>query len=170
MPPAARLGDRSHAPADSHGCSKCPHDAIGPATLGSSSVYINDRSSIRVGDSGTHSSCCDKNSWVALTGSRSVFINGAAAHRKHDKDRHCGGDGEMIEGSHNVYIGDKTSELFDQGFILYYEGTKIPAGNRKYRLVASSGRIIEGRTDEKGRTRRYVSHINEQIKLELIDS
>jgi uncharacterized Zn-binding protein involved in type VI secretion len=38
-------------------------------------------------------------------GSSTVFINGKAAHRMGDQDKHCGGMGQMIEGSTNVIVG-----------------------------------------------------------------
>jgi hypothetical protein len=37
-----------------------------------------------------------------------VFINGRAAHRIGDRSRHCGGSGQLIEGSSNVVVGDAT--------------------------------------------------------------
>lgn len=41
MPAAARLGDRSNCPSDSHGNECCPHNVTGPATEGSPNVFIN---------------------------------------------------------------------------------------------------------------------------------
>ena len=38
-------------------------------------------------------------------GSPNVFINGKAAHRKGDKQTHCGGTGEMTMGSGDVFTG-----------------------------------------------------------------
>jgi uncharacterized Zn-binding protein involved in type VI secretion len=38
-------------------------------------------------------------------GSTTVFINNKAAHRMGDQDKHCGGMGQMIEGSTNVIVG-----------------------------------------------------------------
>jgi hypothetical protein len=69
-------------------------------------VQINDHAALRVDDTGTHSSCCGPGTWKAVAGSKSVFINDKAAHRKGDKDKHCGGDGKLIEGSPDVEIGD----------------------------------------------------------------
>ena len=106
MPPQARLGDKSQVPNDSHGCLGCPHSCVGPATSGSPDVFVNGKPALRVGDQGTHSSCCGDNNWVAQTGSATVFINNKAAHREGDQDKHCGGMGKMIKPcSPNVITG-----------------------------------------------------------------
>jgi hypothetical protein len=44
--------------------------------------------------------------WTAKVGSATVFINGKGAHRVGDATLHCGGRGQLIEGSPNVMIGD----------------------------------------------------------------
>ena len=105
MPGQGRLGDQSNVPADSHGCPGCRHDCTGPATDGSPDTNVNGRAALRVGDPGVHSSCCGGNTWIAKTGSATVFINNKKAHRKDDVDQHCGGIGKMIEGSDNVIVG-----------------------------------------------------------------
>jgi uncharacterized Zn-binding protein involved in type VI secretion len=44
--------------------------------------------------------------WRALTGSNTVFISGAQAHRIGDTTLHCEvGTGQLIEGSSDVIIG-----------------------------------------------------------------
>lgn len=103
--PASRLGDKSQCPADGHGCPGCPHVVIGPAISCSPNVNINGRGALRVGDNGVHAACCGPNTWVAVKGSSTVFINGMASHRLDDMDQHCGGIGRMIEGSPNVNVG-----------------------------------------------------------------
>ena len=60
---------------------------------------------IRVDDHGIHTACCNTNMWTAKMGSGTVFINGKAAHRMGDQDTHCGGSGQLIEGSNNVMTG-----------------------------------------------------------------
>src|SRR5262249_52826699 len=35
-----------------------------------------------------------------------VFINGKGAHRMGDQNRHCGGMGQLVEGSPNVIVGE----------------------------------------------------------------
>ncbi len=106
MAEAGRKGDNSHVGADSHGCKSCPHAADGPATSGSGDVFINGLPALRVGDTGSHSSCCGSNTWAARTGAPAVFFNGKAVHRKGDAVRHCGGSGVLSEGSADVFIGD----------------------------------------------------------------
>jgi len=105
MPGAARLGDKSKADVDAHGCPACPHPPVGPAVSGSGDVFINKKPAIRVGDKGIHAACCGPNTWEAVMGSGTVKINGKAAHRMNDMDKHCGGPGKMIEGSSDVIIG-----------------------------------------------------------------
>ena len=92
-------------PADAHGCPKCPHTAVGPAVMGSPDVITNGRPSLRVQDPGGHAVCCGPNTWVCMTGSGTVMINNKAAHRMGDQDKHCGGMGQLIEGSTNVITG-----------------------------------------------------------------
>ena len=94
---------------DSHGCLACSHPVQGPAVQGSPNVLTNGMPALRVGDAGIHSACCGNNTWKAAKGSATVFINGIAAHRMGDKTAHCGGNGHLIEGSSNVFIGDGTS-------------------------------------------------------------
>lgn len=105
MPPQCRLGDKSSVAADAHGCPACPHPCIGPVIVGSPDVNVNMRPATRVGDKGVHAACCGPNTWEATKGSGTVFINNKAAHRLADQDKHCGGMGQMIEGSPNVMTG-----------------------------------------------------------------
>ncbi len=105
MPEQGRLGDLSKCNADAHGCVACPHIVIGPAVQGSPDVLVNNRPALRVGDKGIHAPCCGPNMWEAKMGSKTVFINGKAAHRKGDMDKHCGGVGKLIQGSPDVLVG-----------------------------------------------------------------
>ena len=105
MPGQCRLGDKSNVPSDAHGCPACPHAAVGPAVIGSPDVNVNQMPAVRVDDTGVHSACCGGGTWVAKMGSSTVFINNKAAHRMGDQDQHCGGMGQMIEGSTNVIVG-----------------------------------------------------------------
>jgi uncharacterized Zn-binding protein involved in type VI secretion len=73
--------------------------------VGSPNVLTNTRPSLRVDDTGIHAACCGPNTWTAQKGSGTVFINNKAAHRLGDADRHCGGMGQLIEGSDNVMVG-----------------------------------------------------------------
>jgi uncharacterized Zn-binding protein involved in type VI secretion len=105
MPPQGRLGDKSTVPADAHGCVACPHPCTGPAIMGSPDVNVNSRPALRVDDIGVHAACCGPNMWTAQAGSGTVFINSKAAHRLGDADKHCGGMGQLVEGSDNVIVG-----------------------------------------------------------------
>ncbi len=105
MPPQGRLGDKSNVPADAHGCPACPHPCVGPAIQGSPNVNVNGRPALRVNDIGVHAACCGPNMWTAAAGSGTVNINGLAAHRQGDQDTHCGGSGQLIEGSSDVIVG-----------------------------------------------------------------
>lgn len=105
MPPQGRLGDKSSVPADAHGCPACPHPCVGPAIQGSPDVLVNKRPALRVGDPGIHAACCGPNTWTAQAGSGTVKINNKDAHRQGDADKHCGGSGNLIEGSTNVITG-----------------------------------------------------------------
>ncbi|MFX0198775.1 MAG: PAAR domain-containing protein [Candidatus Hodarchaeota archaeon] len=105
MPPQGRLGDKSQASADAHGCPACPHPVIGPAVQGSPDVLVNFLPALRVGDMGIHAACCGPNTWTASEGSSTVLINNKPAHRMGDKDQHCGTSGKLIEGSPDVIVG-----------------------------------------------------------------
>ena len=105
MPPQGRLGDKSQAEADAHGCPACPHPVAGPAIQGSPNVLVNNMPALRVGDPGTHTPCCGPNTWTAAAGSGTVLINNMPAHRMGDQDAHCGGVGKLIEGSPDVITG-----------------------------------------------------------------
>jgi uncharacterized Zn-binding protein involved in type VI secretion len=105
MPGQGRLGDKSQAPIDFHGCPLCPHSVTGPAVQGSPDVMVNFRPAVRVGDMGIHASCCGPNTWTATMGSATVMINFRPAHRMGDMDQHCGGVGKLIEGSADVIVG-----------------------------------------------------------------
>ena len=105
MPGLGRLGDKSKADVDAHGCPACPHKVEGPAVQGSPDVMVNNRPALRVGDMGIHAACCGPNTWVATMGSVTVFINNLPAHRKGDMDAHCGGIGKLAEGSDDVIVG-----------------------------------------------------------------
>ncbi len=105
MPPQGRLGDKSEAKADGHGCVACTHKVKGPAVQGSPDVFVNNMPALRIGDKGVHTACCGPNVWVATKGSGTVFINNRNAFRKGDLATHCGGPGKLTEGSDDVDVG-----------------------------------------------------------------
>jgi uncharacterized Zn-binding protein involved in type VI secretion len=67
---------------------------------------VNGKAALRVTDQGVHSHCCGPNTWQAVEGSQTVFFNNLEAHRLGDRDQHCGGPGQMVEGSPDVLVGD----------------------------------------------------------------
>ena len=105
MPPQGRLGDKAAAPVDVHGCVGCPHSVQGPAVTGSNNVLVNNKPALRATDRGIHGQCCGPNTWVATLGSPTVLINYLPAHRQGDLTTHCGGVGQLIEGSEDVLVG-----------------------------------------------------------------
>ena len=105
MPPASRVGDKALNPADAHGCPTCPHPVVGPGSQGSPDVLINGQQALRVGDPGTHSSCCGPNSWNVAAGSGTVVFNNIPVARLGDSTVHCGGKGSLIQGSTDVVVG-----------------------------------------------------------------
>jgi uncharacterized Zn-binding protein involved in type VI secretion len=109
MPGQGRLGDAANVAMDTHGCPACPHPAIGPAIQGSPDVNVNRRPALRIDDPGIHAACCGANTWTATAGSATVFINGKGAHRMGDQNRHCGGTGQLAEGSPNVIVGESST-------------------------------------------------------------
>lgn len=109
MPAASRVGDKAQCVGDAHGCPGCPHPTQGPAIVGSPNVVTNNKPAFRQNDIGIHAACCGTNMWQAVQGSSTVFINKQPAVRFGDKTKHCGGNGQMIEGSPNVNIGAETT-------------------------------------------------------------
>lgn len=173
MPPQCRLGDKSKVPSDKHGCPACPHTCIGPATSGSPNVFVNSKAATRVGDTGVHAGCCGPNTWKAVAGSATVFINGRAAHRKGDKDQHCGGGGNMIEGSPNVFVGDRNESRklkppFKGAFRLLYQKSKKPAAFRPYLITRGDGSEVRGTTDKEGYTDLVTHDEAEGITVEIL--
>jgi uncharacterized Zn-binding protein involved in type VI secretion len=108
MQPQTRVGDNSLVPSDTHGQMDCPHKCVGPGVLGSEDVIVNNHEALRKFDMGVHAACCGSNLWIAVEGSETVLINMRPTHRRFDRDMHCGGDGYMIEGSDDVFVGDGT--------------------------------------------------------------
>ena len=105
MPAQARVGDNANIPSDGHGSPCCHHSCTGPGTEGSPNVNVNGMPALRLGDPGVHSSCCGANTWNVMMASTTVFINGKGAARLGDQTQHCGGVGQLIQGSPNVNTG-----------------------------------------------------------------
>jgi uncharacterized Zn-binding protein involved in type VI secretion len=109
MPASARLGDKAQVQADAHGCPSCPHPGTGPIVVGSPDVFTNDKPQARKNDIGIHAVCCGPNNYTINAGSSTVYINGQPCARMQDKTKHCGGSGQIIEGSPDVLIDDGAS-------------------------------------------------------------
>lgn len=104
MTGAVRLGD-GHAGVCNHGIPDCcPHGVAGIYITASTSVFVNGRGIVRVGDGVIHS-CPHCGVGVATTGSGSVFVNGRGVHRIGDVVVYPGGIGAAITGSGDVIIG-----------------------------------------------------------------
>ncbi len=106
MPGLCRLGDKAKAEEDDHGCPSCPHTVIGPAVVGSSTVMINNKPALRLGDEGVHGSCCGSNKWRAVGGNDAILIDGQPAVCVGDLTEHCGAMGAMVEGSPDITADD----------------------------------------------------------------
>jgi uncharacterized protein (DUF2345 family) len=59
---------------------------------------------------------------------------------------------------------------FDEQFHLVIFGTEIPIAHTRYRIVASTGEIFEGRTDSFGYTERVKTSYIASLSLEVFDS
>lgn len=57
--------------------------------------------------------------------------------------------------------------VHDEYFIIVDKETQVPARNRMYRITLDSGEIIEGQTDDEGRTKYATSDKRTALKLEL---
>jgi len=69
------------------------------------SLLVNGQPALRKADPGVHSSCCGPNTWNAQACSGTVIVNGKGAHRLGDATKHCGGVGQLVEGSGDVIVG-----------------------------------------------------------------
>lgn len=71
---------------------------VTPADRASTTVLINGRGALRVGDGNGR--------WVVGSGAPAVFINGKPATRKGDDTQHPDGGGQLHGGSQDVLIGN----------------------------------------------------------------
>jgi uncharacterized Zn-binding protein involved in type VI secretion len=134
-------------PLDSHGCPACPHPVAGPAIQGSPDVNVNRRPALRVDDPGIHAACCGANTWTAAKGSATVFINGKSAHRIGDQTRHCGGMGQLVEGSPNVIVGESSS---GGGTAAAGSAGTSRGSERSQQTEGASGSTSEARSNSNG--------------------
>lgn len=92
----AHVGSSAFCPTDSHGCPACPHlDVVGTVQTGSTVVTVDGQPAARVGDGGTHVSCCGPNTFTIASGDSSVLIEGRPAARLGSATTHCGGTGHL---------------------------------------------------------------------------
>lgn len=153
MQPQGRVGDIGFSPADAHGCVACAHPVAGPATQGSTNVFVNGLGALRDKDPGIHAACCGSNSWNAKGGAPHVFINGEKAFRQNDATAHCGGDGTLITGSGNVFVGNKGGgSSSDKSWIhvRIRDTFGRPLRGLKFRLTLPDGGTLEGKVDRHG--------------------
>lgn len=137
MKPQGRVGDQAFCPSDAHGCPACAHPVTGPAISGSPNVLVNGLAALRDGDPGIHAACCGPNQWKASGGAAHVFINRKQAYRQGDASDHCGGDGHLIQGSNNVFVGDKgggsaPEKTWIRVQVLDEDGNELPGFDFKF--------------------------------------
>lgn len=162
MPEQGRVGDVAFSASDGHGCPSCSHPVSGPAIAGSPNVLVNGLAALREKDPGIHAACCGPNRWTASGGAPYVLINQRAAFRVGDPSSHCGGQGKLIIGSKNVYVGNKggarprkpTGSAWIDIILRDEDGRPVPG--EAYRVELSDGGIVEGRLDSNG-----FAHISE---------
>lgn len=106
MPGACRLSDIHFNPSDSCGCDACPHAVSGPAITASQDVECNGLGALRGAgaDMGTHCCCCGPNVWGTVECSPDVFVNGFGWTRLGDTNWCCGGVGNMVTASGDVFV------------------------------------------------------------------
>ena len=153
MQPQGRVGDIGFNSADAHGCVACAHPVLGPAIEGSSDVLVNGLSALRDKDPGIHAACCGSNSWKAKGGAPHVFINGEHAFRQDDPTAHCGGNGKLITGSGNVFVGNKggsSSPGKSWVHIRLRDALGRPLRGLLFKLTLPDGSTREGAVDRHG--------------------
>jgi len=59
----------------------------------------------------------------------------------------------------------KHQEAFDEYFIVTDAGTGTPARNRNYRVVLDTSAVLEGVTDDEGRTQYATSEVRKPLHI-----
>ena len=158
--PAARLSDIHACPIPGHGSN--------PIAVGSPDVLFNNLPAARVGDS---SSC----GGAVAQGEGTVLVNGKPVAFLGSPTTH---GGSIVTGSGDILVGSSVSKApftapapipsqFDEHFILSDADTGQPLANRAYTLKTASGKIIEGVTDEYGKTKRATAYDAEAVSVEF---
>jgi hypothetical protein len=117
-----------------------------------------------------HSSCCGPNTWKAAQGAPAVYINGKKAYRKDDPSQHCGGNGKLIEGSDNVFIGNLQGSItrFYEGGFLCTDEEGTPLVGARYVITREDGTEMYGFTDDKGRTHMIYTLKPEKLECQIV--
>jgi len=86
--------------------------------------------------------------------------------------------GSIVTGSGNILVGSSVSTApftapapmpnqLDEHFVLSDSDTGLPLANRPYKLKTASGKVIEGVTDEHGKTKRAAAYTAEAVSVEF---
>ena len=103
MPQVARVTDE-HRGTCSHGASCCPHNVEGSIIEGSANVFANNLEVARLGDAVVHNCPHCGTGWID-SASATVKANGIPVARLGDKVTYPGGEGTIVTGSPNVFVG-----------------------------------------------------------------
>lgn len=158
--PAARLSDTHACPLPGHGSN--------PIAVGSADVLFNNLPAARVGDS---SSC----GGAITQGEGSILVNGKPVAFLGSPTSH---GGSIVTGSGDILVGSSVSTApftapapipsqFDEHFVLSDSDTGLPLAGRPYKLKTASGKVIEGVTDEQGKTKRAAAYAAEAVSVEF---
>ena len=158
--PAARLSDTHSCPIPGH--------SSNPIAVGSPDVLFNNLPAARVGDT---SSC----GGAISEGEATILVNGKPVAFLGSPTTH---GGSIVTGSGNILVGSSvTTATFtapapipnqlDEHFVLSDSDTGLPLANRPYQLKTASGRVIEGLTDEHGKTKCAAAYTAEAVSVEF---
>lgn len=148
MPGACRLGDCAECPFDAHGGVKCPHKVRGPVVTASKDIFIEGKNAVRQGDRGIHAICCGPNTFTVTGGAPNTFFNRNRAGRNGDGTAHCGGFGQMEQGSSTVIVGNAQAPVLKRA-----AKNHAPFAENAYPSNARNKEIIQQEVDyiqEKG--------------------
>ncbi|WP_068828695.1 PAAR domain-containing protein [Pseudomonas sp. BMS12] len=161
--PAARLGDPTACPIPGHGTN--------PIAVGSPNVLFDSLPAARQGDP----SACGG----ALSGNviPTVLINGKPATTIGTVGNH---GNVVVAGSGTVLIGVSgggaaftapaplvMAGVFNEHFMIRDAVSGVPVAGRAYRLETESGKVINGVTDESGKTQLIAANKAEGVTLTL---
>ena len=161
--PAARLGDPTSCPLPGHGTS--------PIAAGSPDVLFDGLPAARMGDA----SACGGALAAAVI--PTVLINGMPATTVGTVGSH---GNVVVAGSGTVIIGTSgggaaftapaplvMAGVFNEHFVVRDTISGVPVVGRAYRLETESGKVINGITDESGKTQLISASKTEGVTLTL---